>query len=179
MRCAFLLAVAALAATLMEGAAGASEFDKCVLQHMQGVTSDLAAASIKEACLRTVETQLPEEAVKALAGATAAFGQLPSYVGGFGLYITLNNHSGYTITELSIEIENEKTHEHVTYAVRNFPFVPPPGAIMDPPRDPTIEKMIGPGQRVFYTPINQTTADVMKWHELFSWQITSVKGFSD
>jgi hypothetical protein len=178
MRSAFLLVVAT-AITSLQGTALASEFDKCVLQHMQGVTSDLAASSIKEACLRTVETQLPDEALKALSGATAAFGQLPALVGGAGIYITLNNTSGYTITELSITIENKKTHAFVTYPVRYFPFVPPPGVIMGPPRDPTLEKMIGPGQRAFYTPINQTTDDVTKWGELYGWDFTAAKGFKD
>jgi hypothetical protein len=113
-----------------------SDFDKCVLEHMPGVTSDLAASSVKEACIRTVETLLPTEALLTLRNARAAFGQLPHYEGGFGLYMTLNNNSGYTITELSIEIVNKQNPGGILYAIRNFPFIPPPGTFaMGPSED--------------------------------------------
>lgn len=157
----------------------ASEFDKCVLQNMRGVTSDLAAASVKESCLRTVEMQLPKEALQTFQTATARFGQLPSYVGGVGLYITVNNNSGYTITEITMAIENKKTRTDVSYVIRDFPFVPPPGVIaMGPPRDPTLLKMIGPGYREFYTPINETR-NPNEWGNFFSWTLISAKGFRD
>jgi hypothetical protein len=175
-----LLAVIAAAGASLHDVATASEFDQCVLQHMQGITSDLAAASVKESCLRTVETQLPHEALDAFKTAGAAFGQLPAFAeGGFGLYITLNNTSGYTITELTIQIDDNRTNSHATYVIRDFPFVPPPGTIMGLPRDPTLLKMIGPGPRKFYTAINETTRDVTEWHNRYDWSLISAKGFRE
>jgi hypothetical protein len=175
------LGVVAAAGVSLHDVATASEFDQCVLQHMQGVTSDLAAASVKESCLRTVETQLPHEALDVFKTATAAFGQLPAFAeGGVGLYITLNNNSGYTITELTISIDDKRANSHVPYIIRDFPFVPtPPGIIMGPPRDPTRLKVIGPGPRTFYTAINETTSNVNEWNDRYRWSLISAKGFRD
>jgi hypothetical protein len=177
----FALIICASTTLLPYLTATASEFDKCVLQHMQGVTSDLAAASIKESCLRTVETGLPRDALDTFHDARAAYGQLPAYdLGGFGLYITLNNRSGYTITEITLQIVDKKTLISTLYKVRDFPFVPPPGVIsMGPPRDPTLLKMIGPGIRQFYTRINETTSSVDDWNNRYAWALASAKGFKD
>jgi hypothetical protein len=179
MRSTFFATFAAIGTALVSPAyVVASEFDVCVLQHMQGTTSDLGALSIKEACLRTTETPLPSEVLQTLGTARAAFGKLPFSDGGFGLFITLNNNTGYTITELTIGIEEKKTQVTVPYVVRTFPFVPPPGVIISGlPKDPTILKMIGPGQRQFYTPITETTRDAKNWGEAYDWMMLSAKGF--
>jgi hypothetical protein len=78
-------------------AANATPFDDCVLQHMQGVSSDVAAVSIKEACIRAVEKPLSDAAVQTLNTARAGYGALPPD-GSAALYVSLDNESGYTIT---------------------------------------------------------------------------------
>ena len=128
------------------GAAVASPFDTCVLQHMQGVTSDVAAVSVKEACLHTTETPLPDSALQTLMTMQAGYGKLPSPEGGQGLYVSINNNSGYTITELVLQIEDKRTHETERYVVRVFPSPPPPGAIaLGYGPDRTLAMMIAPG----------------------------------
>jgi hypothetical protein len=174
------ISAAVAVAAMAWGSALGSEFDACVLQHMQGVTSDLAASSVKEACLRMVEKPLPAEALQVLNTARAGFGALPSYVGGMGLYISLNNNSGYTITELTIGVHDKKTGNVTSYVIRIFPFVPPPGVIaMGQPRDPTIQEMIAPGERQFYARISETARDPKKWNTEYSWSVAAAKGFPD
>ena len=178
MRRTFLLAVGA--ATISLQTALPSEFDQCVLQHMQGATSDLAATSVKESCLRTVEVPLAEDTVAALTGAgnQAHFWQFPAsaFGGGTGaLAITLNNVSGYTLTELSIMVLTKETGKSETYRVRSFPNYPP-NALVGLPRDPTILKKIEPGKHEIYVPIAEV-ADPTKFWASHNWGITAAKGF--
>jgi hypothetical protein len=177
---------AAMAAVIgSSSTAEASEFDACVLQHMQGVTSDTAATSIKEACLRTVEIALPAEALQTLATARARYGSLPSFgplpsnEGDAGLIITLNNNTGYTITELIVSIEDQKTHASTPYIIRLFPYLPPPGVIRGLPSDETTIEMLRPGQHQFYAAISERARDPNKWGDAYAWEIASAKGFRD
>jgi hypothetical protein len=76
---------------------------------MRDVTSDKAAIAIKESCLRAVEVPIPPEAVNALStGSLASYEQAPALEGGAGLYIVLNNQSGYALTELTIAVQEKK-----------------------------------------------------------------------
>jgi hypothetical protein len=113
--------------------------------------------------------------------ARAAYGKLPSLVGGSGLYISVNNNSGYTITELVLEIVDKKTHQTERYVVRLFPFPPPPpqsGVIeLGYGPDKTPAMMIVPGPREFYVRINQSVRDPKKWNDTYDWNIVSAKGF--
>lgn len=175
-----VLPVGALALALTFGRpAVASPFDTCVLQHMQGVTSDVAAGSVKEACLRTAETPLPDTALQTLMTMRAVYGKLPPGASGAGLYISFNNNSGYTITELVLEIQDKTTHARERYVVRLFPFPPSPPPVIDmgygPDRTPAM--MIAPGPREFYVRINQSLRDPKKWNDAYEWNIVSAKGF--
>ena len=135
-----------LAGATGAGKAAASSFNQCILDHMQGATSDLAALSIKEACIHASEKQLPDDALNTLMTSAAGFGILPfPSQDKSGLYVTLNNNSGYTITELVIEITDKKTKAPERYVIRLFPFVSAPGVIMGAPSDRTIDEMIPPG----------------------------------
>ena len=53
---------------LASGGAHANPFDDCVLDKMSGVTSDLAAKSIKVACLRKSSVDMPPWQVARLVG---------------------------------------------------------------------------------------------------------------
>jgi hypothetical protein len=160
----------------------ASPLDACVLERMPAATSDRAAIAIKEACIRTVESPLAESAIVQLAGAKAAFGSLPRFVSGDGngLYVTLNNNSGYTITELTVSITNLKTKHVERYVVRRFSSPPAPGVIaMGPPSDPTILQMIRPGLSSFYFPVSETLPASTQFTDVFQWDIDAAKGFPD
>src|SRR5262249_11820341 len=87
-------------------------YSDCVLNNMKGVTNDLAAQAVEESCLRKASVAL--SAGDAFKGATAGYGQLPRDQR-FGLYVTLDNKSHYTLTEISIRVTNRKTNEQNTY----------------------------------------------------------------
>ena len=151
---------------------------------MGAATTEIAAVSIKESCLRTVMMPLPDKAFETLAAAKAGFGPLPNYVGGSGLYFFLNNVSGYTITELTIQVENLKTHDHTDYVIRSFPDTPHPmsgGVILGAPvyRDPTQIESLGPGRHEFYSAVDETAPDAKKWGNSFGWRLVAAKGFRD
>jgi hypothetical protein len=180
MRAGLRIGAVVLALTLGQPAV-ASPFDTCVLQHMQGVTSDVAAGSVKEACLRTSETPLPNTALQTLTTMRAVYGKLPPGERGAGLYMSFNNDSGYTITELVLEIQDKTTDARERYVVRLFPFPPSPPrpGVIDlgygPDRTPAM--MIAPGPREFYVRIKQSVRDPKKWADVYAWGIVSAKGF--
>jgi hypothetical protein len=157
------------------GQAAASTFDQCVLEHMQGVTSDKAAIAIKESCLHTVAAPLPPEVLNALsAGSQASYGEAPAnQEGGAGLYITLNNQSGYDLTELTIEVgdKNDPTVRD-RYRVDRFSRVPQ--SIIElrhPYPDPIDNGVIRSGIREIFVRIG-------KWNESSSnWGFVAAKGF--
>jgi len=160
----------------------ASSYDNCVLQHMQGVSSDDAAISIKEACIRTVEEPIPTPAMKSLLkSASAVYGKVPPYdPPGGALYVSLNNNSGYTITVLVFEVLDKKTNAIERYVIRLFVAPPPPGVIGRIfPKDQTKMELIPPGPSEFYFAIRQTTRDPNKWGAAYGWKIVSAKGFRD
>jgi len=160
-------------------AAGPS-FDQCILDHMQGATSDLAAVSIKEACIHANEKQIPDDALETLMTSKAGFGSLPfPNQTKSGLYVTLNNNSGYTLTELVIEITDKNTKAAERYVIRLFPFVPAPGVIMGAPLDKTTLEMVPPGPRQFYIEINQTVKTASHWFDFYDWNLISAKGFEN
>jgi len=169
------IALAVIVGCALSLSAQASEFDDCVLHHMSKVTSDEAALSIKEACLRNVEKPIPAHVLASgLAGATATFGQSPRYSGVYGLYITLNNNTGYTITELSLRVDSTETNVSTTYRIRDFSNASGRGE-----KDRTILEMIPPGTRYFFTPINETARDAMELQPHYSWSVVAAKGFRD
>jgi hypothetical protein len=169
---------AMVAATLLSGSASASEFDRCVLEHMQGVSSDFAAKSIKQSCVRTAEHELP---VSVVGQARAGYGNVSYGVGSDPrLVISLNNVSGYTISEITIKLER-KGRDAQVYVIRDFPYVPHllPGMIIGgPPPDPTTEMIIGPGNREFWTEVSPSP-DAADFKSAPSWDVVSTKGWKD
>jgi outer membrane murein-binding lipoprotein Lpp len=90
-----------VSAAKQETQASAASFNGCVLENMRGINSDLAAESIKESCLRKVSRPLPD--LTGLSESKAGYGQIYGYLErSFGLYITLNNSTSYTITEITM-----------------------------------------------------------------------------
>src|SRR5262249_45151116 len=140
-----------------------SGYDTCVLEHMQGETSDQAAFAVKEACIHASERQLPDEALQTLMTSRATFSEAPVGWGDSGLYITINNNSGYTLTELVVEIVNKKTEDSERYVVRSFPNVHPGEIVSGLPSDRTVWEMIKPGLAHFFLPIRQTTENPSTW----------------
>ena len=102
-----------LAALTAEKQHAANSFNSCVLDGIKGVTTDMVAQTVKEACIRTVEVPLPPVDILTLrSSATAAYGQFTKYPEDeFGLFISLNNKSPYTLTEMHITVKDKKTNK--------------------------------------------------------------------
>jgi hypothetical protein len=173
--------LAATVAVATTSASAAPAFDTCILDHMQGVTSDLAAIAVKEACIRATEEPLPDAMLQTLMSARAWYEKLPMPdETEMGLYIRLNNNSGFRLTELVVRVTNIKTQEAEDYVVRRFPYIPPPGSFFSgPPPDRTVEEIIGPGNREFFLTVNQKARDTQSWGATYSWDIVSAKGLKD
>ena len=155
----------------------ATSFNECVLQSMQGITSDLAAEAVKESCLRKVSVPLPE--IYTLAKSKAAYGQIYGYTTvSFGLYITLINLSQYTITEVTISVLDKKRNTSNTYVARLFPAPVPQGTFFTGlPKDRTLMMQLPPGQRVFTIEITEQPKEQNTFFDQYGWGIIAAKGF--
>jgi len=159
--------------------AAPASFEGCVLENMRGISSNLAAESVKEACLRKASVALNfSEWLKA----RAQYGQIYGYTGEqhFGLYVSFTNSSRYTITEMTIVIVDKKTKETNTYTARSFPAPLAPGTIIAGlAPDKTLGMRMPPGKCSFTLTIGETAPDPNKFFDQYAWDITSVKGFVD
>jgi hypothetical protein len=115
-------------------------FDDCVLGNMQGATSDVAAKSIKVACLRKTSIAISEDDLQNLKG-TAEYGTLSRNFGP-GFLITLTNNMEFIVTEVTLKISVNKGP--IRY-VRTDDFNLPTDAIVAAlPPDPTQSMRINP-----------------------------------
>ena len=160
-----------LAALTAEKQHAADSFNSCVLDGIKGVTTDMVAQTVKEACIRTVEVPLPPVDILTLrSSATAAYGQFTKYPEDeFGLFISLNNKSPYTLTEMHITVKDKKTNESNTY-ITNLFLAPQTVGITAPTNH------LPPGLRKFVVLIKERPKD-NNFGEYYYWDIESVKGY--
>lgn len=98
--------------------AAASSYDSCLLKHLNGVTSDIAAVAIKESCLHVNETKLPDSSLSDIKG--SAVYETFKTTGQLGLRIMLRNESDYLLTGITIAIQNIGTRSTKEYQIRKF-----------------------------------------------------------
>lgn len=162
-------------AVLWAGPAMANTFDDCVLDGMKGVTSDLAAKSVKVACLRKSSVDIPA-ADRTKLSATANYGDWGNGRG-TGFVIHIDNQIEYVVTEITLRITIGKEADRL---IRNEEFwpLPTPGVIYTGlPPDPTIAMMIKPFNRVDYFIPMQTSINLnTKRENWFTWDIVSARG---
>lgn len=173
--------IALLITALWSGYSYGSVLDQCVLEHMQGIKSNAAAYDIKLACLRQVSKKFPTDSLAAFTNAKARYGELqfPDH-GSYGLYVTFNNNSGYTFTQVTIAVTNKRTSATARYVVHNFAPPEPPGAIAaGPPLDPTENDRMGLGLHTFSFKIEEAAPSASAWYSTYSWEVISAKGFRD
>ncbi|MDH2356564.1 hypothetical protein QCM80_38980 [Bradyrhizobium sp. SSUT112] len=168
-----MMAVSVIA-TGYAGAAVANAFDNCVLDNMRGTTSDLAAKSIKIACLRKTSVDIPKEDLSALTGRAeyADFG--PQF--GKGFWIRLENGSAYIVTSVTIDV-HVGVGDNQFFETDDF-FTPQPGVIYaGPPDDPTRSMQIQRFSKVDFRIITpQPNIDPKKQN--FKWGIAAAKGIA-
>lgn len=152
-------------------------YGDCVLKHMQGVTSDAAAYTVKQTCMRTAETVLNLATVPFLQHSTAYFWKSPFADGGYGLFITVNNDSYFGITELEIQIEAKDGKPIENYNVRRFFEASPGNLIVGSPKDPSTTYAIRSGLHTFYVPIRQITNPPDNWFQTYGWSIIGAMGY--
>jgi len=141
---------------LFAGPALANPFDDCVLEGMKGVTSDLAAKSIKVACLRKSSVEIPADSLTKLVG-TANYGDFGR---GTGFVMHIDNQLEYVITEITIRLKIGKEADKL---VRNEEFyeLPARGVVVTGlPPDPTTGMMIKPFTQCDYWIPMQTSIDL-------------------
>jgi hypothetical protein len=152
--------------------ARANAFDDCVLENMRGVTSDLAAKSIKVACLRKVSVEIPKDELSALTGRAeyADFG--PQF--GKGFWIRLENQTSYIVTSVTIDI-HVGTGDSQFFQTDDF-YTPQAGVIYaGPPPDPTRSMQIQRFSKMDFRIISpQPGIDLKKQN--FTWGIATAKG---
>lgn len=151
----------------------ANAFDDCVLENMKGTTSDLAAKSVKTACLRKNSVDLSEADLKGLTG-TLSYGSVNT-VAEPGFFAEMKNDSPYVITEITYAIA-VKDKASQFFKVDYFVYAPAGTLFAGAPPDPTILMRIEP-----HTPKKFTFAGNMpeigknaKW----SWYIAAAKGIA-
>ncbi|MBN9004881.1 MAG: hypothetical protein J0H40_05645 [Rhizobiales bacterium] len=159
-------------ASAAAGAAWANAFDDCVLAKMQGVTSDVAAKSLKVACLRKSSVELSTEELRGLRIVAGGYGP-------YGLRNTpgftaeVKNDTGYIVTELTFGI-SINGGESEFFRVDDF-FYQEPGVIYSGlPPDPTTSMRIDPMRsRKFQFGAERPEIDKKK---KWNWFIAGAKG---
>lgn len=149
----------------------AGSFSGCLLDTMRSANGSGAAvaAAIEQSCMTVASAPLPSEAIDAMShSSTAQYGQLPSHAGSAksGLYVTLQNSSQYTVTELTVFVTDGDGKQR-TLITRTFdlPFA------LGAPTDPSDRFRAPPGVKYFVIP------DVLAPKEVRSWGILSAKGY--
>lgn len=154
-------------------------YGDCVLKHMQGTTSEAAAYAVKGACIRAAEFAINTVGLDAISSGTAAYWRSPYADGRWGLFITINNNSAYTFSELVLQIITKSSKAVDYYALRAFPRVTPGMTFVGSPKDPSVELTLTPGLHTFYAPIRETTTDPSKWGGTHAWGIVGAMGFTN
>lgn len=151
-------------------------YDDRVLSNLRNSNSDLIAESLKEACLRNVSVVIPNID---FSDSKAYYGQLYGEITAkYGLYLNINNLTGYTITELVISITEKKTNSSNFYTVTQFQ--PPVGQgvlISGQPKDITKIEMLTPGMHQFTLPLVEYEARQTAFFNRYQWGVASAKGF--
>jgi hypothetical protein len=166
-----------IAAALGAGPAAANPFDKCVLADMKGITSDLAAKSIKVACLRKSSVEIPSETLATVkATATANYGDWGNGHN-TGFMIHVDNQMEYTITEITISIKLGTAPERII-RTDDFTQPPSPGVVYTGlPPDPTVSMMIKPYTEMdYWIPMKTDVSLDGKKQPGFVWNILTSKG---
>lgn len=151
--------------------AKANSFDDCVLENMKATTSDLAAKSIKTACLRKNSVALSPDDVRYLTGQIwyGAYGT----DGEQGFLVELKNDSSFILTEVTITVTLEARPSQI-FKVDYFWYRPPGVVFAGLPPDPTVLMRIEPHTQKRFQ-FAGTVADITakaKW----SWNIVGAKG---
>jgi hypothetical protein len=156
-----------------------SSYSSCVLNNMKGVTNDLAAQAVQETCVR--KASYPISDLASLEASSAGYGQIyGSLDPRFGLYITVDNTSDYTLTEISVAVRDKKTNVQNVYIADKFPEPVGRGILnAGPPRDRTTQMRLPPGRRTFTLPIDEVVPENGKFFDRYTWGIVGAKGFSD
>jgi hypothetical protein len=150
----------------------ANAFDDCVLENMRGATSDVAAKSIKVACLRKNSVVLSEDEFRGLRPVSGSYGTY-----GFrntpGFTVDLKNDTGYIITEVTFAISIAGGQSEL-FRVDDF-FYQEPGVIYTGlPPDPTVQMRIDPGtSKKFQFSADRPEIDKKK---KWNWSIVGAKG---
>lgn len=160
MRLVCFLAAAAMSAAVSD--ARANPFDDCVLDKMTGVTSDLAAKSIKVACLRKSSVDISDEDLKALIG-QAEYGDFGAQFGK-GFWIHLENKTNYVVTEVTIKVQVGEGDMQFFHTDDFYTPRPQPGVIITGlPPDPTRSMQIQRFGKIDYRVITpQDGIDIKK-----------------
>jgi hypothetical protein len=160
-----------VAAVAWSGAAQANAFDDCVLENMKAATSDLAAKSIKTACLRKNSVALSQDDLKAITG-QISYGSFGSD-GEPGFMLDLKNDSPFIVTEVTVAVGVESKASQF-FKVDYFWYRPPGVVFTGVPPDPTLLMRIDPHTQKrfqFAGTVPEITPKV-KWN----WYIAGAKG---
>jgi hypothetical protein len=115
-------------------------FNSCVYENLRGVASDLAAKSIKVACLRNSSIEIPIDDLIKLKG-QSEYGTFNNHT---GYILQLTNNLEYILTELTIGI-SVKNGPIKYYRIDDFHMPPAPGVLVTGlPPDPTVSMRIDP-----------------------------------
>lgn len=153
------------------GAARANAFDDCVLENMKAATSDLAAKSIKTACLRKNSVDLPAGQAAGITGQLSygAFGS----DGEPGFLVDLKNDSAFIVTEITFAVGIEGKSNQF-FKVDYFWYRPPGVVFAGAPLDPTLLMRIDPHtqKRFQFAGTVPEINPKVKWN----WYIVGAKG---
>lgn len=160
----------------------ASDFDTCILSHMQQVSSDFAAKEIKKSCLRMSESEISREKWPTLAKWTINFDTV-SYSMGYPSWVAvahIDNDTRFAITEMTVNV----THLGVakTYVIQSFNDVehwkPGDPITVGLPPDPTWHMIMHHGLSQFIVPVGAPTpAEIKAGEGSLTWDIVSMKGW--
>lgn len=166
-------AAAAIVATLgLASNAHASAFDDCVIDALKGTTSDVAAKSLKVACLRKTSVDIPTELLTELTG-KSEYGDFGHKLG-TGFWIQLENRTKYVITEITLKVQ--VGDGKMQYFRTDDFWTPQPGVVYTSlPPDPTRSMQIAPHTTVNYRVTTQQPGIDMK-KQNYHWGIASAKG---
>ncbi|SDK42606.1 hypothetical protein [Bradyrhizobium ottawaense] len=137
-----IIGISAAMAVAWAATAQANAFDDCVLKNMQGATSDVAAKSIKVACIRKSSVTLTDDDLKGLKvsnGFYGTFGMMRTP----GFTAEVKNNTGFIVTEITFAITIGDGPAEM-YRVDNFNYQEPGVIYTGPAPDPTFDMRIDP-----------------------------------
>ncbi len=152
--------------------AQANAFDDCVLKNMQGATSDVAARSIKVACIRKSSVALSDDDVKELKVSSGFYGAFGiTHTPGFTAEV--KNNTGFIITELTFGITIGDGPAEM-YRVDSFNYQEPGVLYAGPNPDPTYDMRIDVlKSKKFQFALDRPDIDKKK---KWNWYIAGAKG---